>query len=117
MEKRIETAWLLEFYGPLLTARQRELLELYCDEDLSLTEIAAQAGISRQGVYDAVHRAQRQLADYEESLGLLGRYRRMTAGLRQCRAILDTVQPEPESKAALAVAKETLAALLADEEG
>ena len=46
MEKRIETAWLLEFYGPLLTARQRELLELYCDEDLSLTEIAAQAGIS-----------------------------------------------------------------------
>ena len=70
MEKRIETAWLLAFYGPLLTPRQRELLALYCDEDLSLAEIAAQEDISRQGVYDAVHRAQRQLADYEARLGL-----------------------------------------------
>ena len=117
MEKRFETAWLLEFYGPLLTARQRELLELYCDEDLSRTEIAAQAGISRQGVYDAVHRAQRQLADYEKSLGLLGRYRRMTDGLKRCQEILDTVLPTRESEAALAMAKETLKALLADEEG
>ena len=117
MEKRIEAAWLLEFYGPLLTERQRKLMELYCDEDLSLTEIAAQEDISRQGVYDAVHRARRQLAEYEERLGLLSRYRRMTEGLRECREILDTVHAEGQSEEALGCARKKIEALLADEEG
>ena len=117
MEKRIETAWLLEFYGPLLTGRQRELLAMYCDEDLSLTEIAVQEDISRQGVYDAVHRAQRQLDDYEKRLGLLARYRRMTGGLGQCRKILETVCATQGSEEALAQAKRTIEVLLADEEG
>ena len=117
MEKRIETAWLLSFYGPLLTQRQRELLALYCDEDFSLAEIAAQEDISRQGVYDAVHRAQRQLADYEARLGLLARYRRITQGLERCRAMLDGVQASRESEAALAHVKRALDALIADEEG
>ena len=55
MDKRIETAWLLDFYGPLLTQRQQEMLRLYCDEDLSMAEIAEQEAISRQGVHDTVH--------------------------------------------------------------
>ena len=57
MADRIEIGWLFDFYGPLLTERQRKLLALYCNEDFSLSEIAAREGISRQGVYDAVHRA------------------------------------------------------------
>ena len=68
MADRIETGWLFDFYGPLLTERQRDMLSLYCEEDFSLSEIAAQEGISRQGVYDAVHRAQRQLEEYERQL-------------------------------------------------
>ena len=70
MADRIEIGWLFDFYGPLLTERQRKLLALYCNEDFSLSEIAAREGISRQGVYDAVHRAARQLEDYERQLGL-----------------------------------------------
>ena len=73
MADRIEIGWLFDFYGPLLTERQQKLLALYCNEDFSLSEIAAREGISRQGVYDAVHRAARQLEDYETQLGLLKR--------------------------------------------
>ena len=50
MADRIEIGWLFDFYGPLLTERQRKLLALYCNEDFSLSEIAAREGISRQGV-------------------------------------------------------------------
>ena len=83
MADRIEIGWLFDFYGPLLTERQRKLLALYCNEDFSLSEIAAREGISRQGVYDAVHRAARQLEDYERQLGLLRRYQSMTQGLEE----------------------------------
>lgn len=83
MDDRFETGWLFAFYGPLLTDRQQKLLALYCEEDFSLSEIAAREGISRQGVYDAVRRGARQLESYEAQLGLLARYRRLTEGLRE----------------------------------
>ena len=70
MENRLETGWLLTFYGPLLTSRQQKLLALYCEEDLSLSEIAAREGISRQGVHDAVRKGAHQLESYEALLGL-----------------------------------------------
>jgi len=105
MEKRIETGWLLDFYGPLLAGRQREFLHLYCEEDLSLAEIAGQVGVSRQAVHDAVRRGDAQLRAYEDQLGLLRRYRRLYDALRQCQA--------SESMQAL---RDTLARL-AEEEG
>ena len=111
MDKRIETAWLLDFYGPLLTDRQQQLVRLYCDEDLSLAEIAEQEAISRQGVYDTVHKAQRQLEAYEQKLGLLARYRRITQGLSDCRALLEGTEDEG-ARRALALIGE----LLRDEE-
>lgn len=111
MEDRIETGWLFDFYGPLLTARQRSLLSLYCDEDLSLSEIAVREGISRQGVHDAVHRAQRQLEAYETQLGLLGRYRRLTQGLHDA---LSALRDAPGEQAHHAT--EILEALLEQEE-
>ena len=112
VEDRIETGWLFDFYGPLLTERQRNLLALYCEEDLSLSEIAAQEGISRQGVYDAVHRGARQLASYEAQLGLLGRYRRLTDGLREGLRSLEGASGE-EAASARAILKR----LLSEEEG
>lgn len=109
---RIETGWLFDFYGPLLTQRQQSLLSLYCEEDFSLSEIAAREGISRQGVYDAVHRAQRQLEDYERQLGLLARYRRLTQGLSQAlEALCDASGSQAER------AREILTQLLSEEEG
>ena len=111
MGDRIETGWLFDFYGPLLTDRQRTLLSLYCEEDFSLSEIAAQEGISRQGVCDAVHRAVRQLEAYERQLGLLERYRRLTQGLGECLSILRDAPGEQAQRA-----RDLLAGLLSQEE-
>ena len=70
-EKSVRTGILLDFYGNLLTDKMREACESYYNEDLSLAEIAESSGISRQGVYDTIHRAEKQLEEYEERLGLL----------------------------------------------
>lgn len=94
LAKKVRLARLLDFYGPLLTAHRRELLRMYCEEDLSLAEIAQAMGdmgkpVTRQGVYDAVAKAERQLAAFEEQLGLMERYDRLTREADICLAALD----------------------------
>ena len=111
MDDRIEIGWLFDFYGPLLTERQRKLIALYCEEDYSFSEIAAQEGISRQGVYDAIHRGGRQLEAYERQLGLLARYQRLTSGLRESLRVLESAPGEQARQA-----RELLATLLSQEE-
>ena len=116
IQKKIETGWLLAFYGPMLTQRQQELLHLSCEEDMSLAEIAQQEGVSRQGVHDILHRATQQLYELEEKLGVLKRFRRMQSGLEDILACLNGVQ-EAAGQAQLASAKQKIAELLqADEE-
>lgn len=111
MENRLETGWLLTFYGPLLTKRQQKLLALYCEEDFSLSEIAAREGISRQGVHDAVRKGAHQLESYEALLGLAERYRRLTKGLSEG---LDVLRDAPGEQAQRA--REILERLLLEEE-
>lgn len=65
---------LFDFYGELLTEKQKELFDLYYNEDLSLSEIAEHAGISRQGVRDTIVSAETTLRDTEEKLGLMKKY-------------------------------------------
>lgn len=108
MEKRVELNWLLDFYGPLLTENRQRVLRMYCEEDLSLQEIAEQENISRQGVYDAVRHAQAQLMDFEEKLGMLSRYRRIQAGVEVCRGHLNDIAPTAGSEEALTAAKRAL---------
>ena len=86
--RKIELAWLTAFYGGLLTEKQRQVLTLHCEEDLSLAEIAQEAGVSRQGVHDMLTRAAQRLFDMEEKLGMAARFRRMEEGLEECRALL-----------------------------
>lgn len=74
MEKHVRMGWLLDFYGELLTQRQRNMLVSYYNEDLSLAEIAHQEGVSRQAVYDALHRGEITLEEMEQRLKLLGRH-------------------------------------------
>ncbi len=88
VSRKIELAWLTAFYGGLLTDKQRQVLTLHCEEDLSLGEIAQEAGISRQGVHDMLTRATQRLFDMEEKLGMAARFRRMEDGLEQCRTLL-----------------------------
>lgn len=111
-EARFELIWLLDFYGPLLTEHRRELMRLYCEEDLSLAEIAEQMGITRQGVNDAVQKARRQLMDYEAKLGLAERYRAMSEQAQESLRLLQDVQAEGESLSRLNRAREALENLL-----
>ena len=88
VSRKIELAWLTAFYGGLLTDKQRQVLTLHCEEDLSLGEIAQEAGVSRQGVHDMLTRAAQRLFDMEEKLGMAARFQRMEDGLEKCRTLL-----------------------------
>ncbi|NLZ92446.1 MAG: YlxM family DNA-binding protein [Firmicutes bacterium] len=79
---------LYDFYGNLLTKKQRECLELYYQDDLSLAEIADHDGISRQGVHDLVKRAVRTLEKAEKRLGLVARFTTQEKDLKRLQAIL-----------------------------
>lgn len=65
---------LFDLYGPLLTEKQQECLRLHLFEDFSLSEIGEELGISRQAVYDNIHRSQKAMEAYEAKLGLVARY-------------------------------------------
>ena len=87
MSKNMEVAFLFDFYGDMLTEKQRELAEWYYDDDLTLSEIAENTGVTRQAVRDALTRTEAALESYEERLGLL----RKTLELRKLAGEL----PEP----------------------
>lgn len=70
-------AMLFDFYGDLLTERQKEFYDLYYNEDLSLAEIAENYGISRQGVRDVIVRAEATMTDIEDKTHLIRRFYRM----------------------------------------
>ena len=72
--KDLRIAYLLDFYGDMLTGTQREVLDAYYNEDLSLAEIAQDRDITRQGVRDAIKRAEQQLLEMEDRLGLARRF-------------------------------------------
>ena len=70
---------LLDYYGGFLTERRRELLRMSADEDMSLSEIAEVAGVSRQGVRDSIVKAAAELEGFEQKLGLVRRDRALRA--------------------------------------
>lgn len=76
LEKVSRMALLLDFYGGLLTDKQRRVFELYYDHNLSLGEIAEECGISRQAVHDLLKRSEKSLESYELRLGLLDKFQR-----------------------------------------
>lgn len=86
MSKNMDVSLLFDFYGEMLTEKQRDVIEQYYNQDLSLSEIAENAGISRQGVRDSVKRAELQLFEMEERLGLAARLRDMNTALKSIAA-------------------------------
>ena len=77
MAKDLKISFLLDFYGEMLTQKQREVIEYYYNDDLSLAEIADNEGITRQGVRDSIKRGEAVLLEMEERLGLAKRFRKM----------------------------------------
>lgn len=104
MPDRIELGLLIDYYGAFLTENQRELIELSCDEDLSLSEIAEQKGISRQGVRDAIARGAKTLADMENKLHLISRDRRAAELIRGIRSKLGSLAEEEAGSSAAVLA-------------
>ena len=112
MEERVELNYLLDCYGPLLTEHRQEVLRLYCEEDLSQQEIADQLAITRQGVFDALAKAKKQLAEYEEKLGLVQRHLALTRAAERCLEALDRVSPSPQDAEALSEARRALSDII-----
>lgn len=73
-EKNLNIGYLLDFYGDVLTDRRRDALDFYYNDDMSLSEIAEEMGISRQGVRDLIKKAEEELLFYEEKLGLAKKF-------------------------------------------
>ena len=73
-EDTLYNAMLLDFYGPLLTEKQREYFDLHYNSDYSLAEIAQESGVSRQAVWDNITRASRTMEDMERKTGLIHRF-------------------------------------------
>ena len=89
MAKNLNMVYLIDTYAPVLTDKQREVLELYYYDDLSLAEIAQNSGISRQGVRDSIKRGETAMLEMEDRLGLA---RRMRALGQQLEAIRSNTQ-------------------------
>ncbi len=84
-------AMLYDFYGDMLTDRQKEFYDLYYNEDLSLAEIAENYGISRQGVRDVIVRAEATLTELEEKTGIIKRFHTMQDQLAQVGGMVDKI--------------------------
>lgn len=71
MAKDLKFSQLLDIYGGMLTEKQREMLDFYYNDDLSLSEIAANEGISRQGVRDSIKRGEESLLELDSKIGVI----------------------------------------------
>ena len=94
MAKDYQVGLLLDFYGSLLTDRQKDVISLYYEEDLSLAEIADEVGITRQGVRDAIKKAESILTETEEKLGLAKRFKILSEKVDIIKDKLSTVEDE-----------------------
>ena len=87
MEKIVEQGLLYDFYGELLNEHQRRIYEDAVMNDMSLSEIAQEAGISRQGVHDLIKRCDKTLEDYESRLHLMEKFRIITEKLEEIKQL------------------------------
>ena len=88
--KPIDAAILLDYYGGLLTERQRRVMSLYCDFDLTPSEIAEELSMTRQAAHDIVSKCRAMLDEYEAKLGLAGRGAALKAELERAVRLIES---------------------------
>jgi len=93
MEEALFRTMLFDFYGELLTEKQKEYFDLHYNEDLSLAEIAAGEGISRQGVWDIIRRAEESMRRYEEKTGLVERFANQRELIAETEELVGRLRP------------------------
>lgn len=94
LDNLYEISMLMDFYGALLSQRQQDVMRLYHEENCSLQEIAEELGISRQGVHEALKKAENTLQGFEEKLGLVARFRKQDQLLEETAKALDALAAE-----------------------
>lgn len=94
LDRITQTSLLYDFYGQLLTKRQCEVMTLYHEENLSLSEIAEEFSISRQGVHDALKNAEKSLYEYEQKLGLVKRMSESRRVIEEIDKQIDTIRKD-----------------------
>lgn len=92
MSKDLSISVLMDFYGGLLTEKQRDSLELYYEQDCSLAEIAEDMDISRQGVRDFIKRGEKQLYEFEEKLELVKKYNSISSNIIRLEEMIDEIK-------------------------
>lgn len=91
-EKDFRISYLLDFYGNILTEKQKDAIDLYYNEDLSLAEIAEHQYITRQGVRDAIKRGEEILFEMEEKLGYAKKMEELTGLLEEVQSLAAVVR-------------------------
>ena len=98
--KDMNIGFLLDFYGDVLKERRKDALDFYYNNDMSLSEIAEEMGISRQGVRDLIKKAEEELLFYEEKLGLAKKFenaqKHAKKALSLCESGADNTEIESE---------------------
>ncbi len=100
-DNTVTRALLFDFYGELLTDKQKEYFDLRYNEDYSLSEIAELGGLTRQGVWDILRRAEESMRHMEEKTGIVRRYLERRAAIASIRRELDGLLPENDTTRAL----------------
>lgn len=98
LEERVELSMLYDFYGALLKENQQRMFEASILEDYNFSEIASEEGISRQGAYDAIKRASKQLREYEKKLGLVEKFQRQKKYAKELKAQLSQMSVLQDEK-------------------
>ena len=115
-EKKNDLVVHLGYYGPLLTDTQREMTQMYVDDDYSLSEIAGQFGVTRQSVCDTIRKAGRVMARYEEKLRLMDRAKGNIALIQRALKNADGINCTGDTAVYKSAVIEDLKALLIKEE-
>ena len=98
IEKYINQGTLYDFYGKLLTVHQQRIYEDVVFNDFSLSEIAENEGISRQGVSDLIKRCNKSLVSYEEKLGLIKKFDETKSYVKEIQRIVGIYQNVKDEK-------------------
>lgn len=106
MDDILHLTLLYDFYGELLTEKQKQVYEMHYQNDFSLSEIAEELSISRQAVRDQLLRTEKILRGYEETLHLISRFQQQRRAVGEIKAIIEGLERKPlDGETASAVSK------------
>lgn len=111
MSKDLSFTMLLDVYSALLTEKQRETLDFYYNDDLSLSEISEETGITRQGVMNCIKKCEQRLLELEDEMGLVSRFTELKGSVEELESLISSAEIKDNKKA------ERIAQLITDIKG